>query len=366
MRIFRPSSSAASSRPRPLGSGRWNLPTVSAVGALGLSALALVLPVDFVTESPGPTFNTTGDYKDRKLISIEGANTFPTDGRLDMTTVQVAGGPNSTIGALQVLSSWFDPSHAVLPSDLVYSPALSSQEVSERNSADMTNSQEIAQAAALTYLGVGYGETLTVTGTAEGSPSAGVFEHGDIIRAINDQPLTSYQSLTQALDASAGQPVLVSFERAGQAQQLELSPVFNEQTGRYVLGLYISRTFDFPLKVTYGLDQVGGPSAGLMFSLGIVDVLTDGSMTGGKHFAGTGSIETDGTVGSIGGIEQKMKGAREAGAQVFLAPAANCPDVVGAVPEGLAVVSVSSLAEAADAVTRIGAGEDPAVFPTCS
>ena len=101
-------------------------------------------------------------------------------------------------------------------------------------------------------------------------------------------------------------------------------------------------------------------------SLGIIDELTEGKMTGGVHFAGTGTIESNGDVGSIGGIAQKMVGAKDAGATVFLAPADNCDEVVGHIPDGLSVVKVSNLTEAADAVKKIGAGEDPSTFPTCT
>ena len=92
--------------------------------------------------------------------------------------------------------------------------------------------------------------------------------------------------------------------------------------------------FKFPFDVKISLDKVGGPSAGMMFALGIVDTVTPGDLTGGKHVAGTGTITPDGAVGPIGGIGQKMVGARSGGATMFLAPAANCDDVVGHIPDG--------------------------------
>lgn len=343
-----------------------NLYTVSATGLTGLSLLSLVIPVNFVTESPGPTFNTIGEFNKKPLIEIEGAETYPVTGYLDMTTVQVAGGPNSTLGSLGALSTWLEESTTVLPSDLVYDPTVTSEEVSARNSADMTNSQEVAQAAALTQLGIDYTETLNVSGAVEGGPSEGLVQEGDIITDINDEPLTKYSDLTDRVNASGGQPVTVTLKRDAQTQHVTVTPVYNDKSGRYVLGLYLSRTFNFPLTVKYGLEEVGGPSAGMMFALGIIDELTEGDMTGGEHFAGTGTIESDGTVGPIGGIEQKMKGAADAGATVFLAPASNCDEVVGKVPSRLSVVKVETLDEAVEAVTRIGQGQDPANFPTCT
>ncbi|WP_185174403.1 PDZ domain-containing protein [Rothia nasimurium] len=353
----------AGARPRER---RADLRTVSAVGTLGLSMFSLVIPVDFVTESPGPTFNTIGEFDSKPLIEIEGAQTYPVSGNLDMTTVSVAGGPNTSLFAIEALATWLEDSTAVLPSDLIYDPSVTSEQVTAQNTADMTNSQEVAQAAALTQLGIDYTEILTVSGAVEGAPSQGVLQEGDVITALNGEPLASYTDLTERVNASAGQPVTLTVTRDGSEQDVTVTPSYNEQRQRYVLGLYIARSFEFPMTVNYGLEEVGGPSAGMMFALGIIDELTEGEMTGGIHFAGTGTIDADGTVGSIGGIEQKMRGAADAGATVFLAPADNCDEVVGNVPRRLNVIKVSTLDEAVDAVTRIGQGEDPATFPTCS
>lgn len=345
--------------------GAWNMRTVSAWGTIVLCGTALVVPVNFVTEVPGPTFNTIGEFSKRQLIEISGTETYPVTGRLDMTTVSVAGGPNSTVSALSVLGTWLEPSTTVLPSDLVYDPALTGEEVSAANTAEMTNSQEVAQAAALKFLGIDYKENLTVSGAVEGGPSEGQVLEGDIVRAVNGNSLKDYQGLIDGVNASQGREVTLTVEREGQEIDLALTPTFNEENGRYALGLYIARSFDFPFTVSYGLEEVGGPSAGMMFSLGIIDELNEVDMTGGKHFAGTGTIEVDGTVGSIGGIAQKMKGAADNGATIFLAPAANCDEVVGRVPEGLTVIKVETLDDAAQAVTAIGKGADPAAFPTC-
>jgi PDZ domain-containing protein len=123
--------------------------------------------------------------------------------------------------------------------------------------------------------------------------------------------------------------------------------------------------FTFPFDVEISLEKVGGPSAGLMFSLGIIDTVTPGDLTGGKHIAGTGTISPDGLVGPIGGIEQKLQGARAGGATLFLAPAANCQEVAGRIPDGLQVVRVETLAEARDAVERAGNGQDTSGLPAC-
>jgi PDZ domain-containing protein len=124
--------------------------------------------------------------------------------------------------------------------------------------------------------------------------------------------------------------------------------------------------FTFPFDVEISLEKVGGPSAGLMFSLGIIDTVTPGDLTGGKHIAGTGTITPDGAVGPIGGIGQKMQAARAGGATLFLAPAANCEQVAGHIPDGLQVVRVENLAEARAAVERAGSGQDTSGLPGCA
>ena len=128
--------------------------------------------------------------------------------------------------------------------------------------------------------------------------------------------------------------------------------------------LVLSARADSDIDATFGLQDVGGPSAGSMFALGIVDSLTPGDLTGGKDIAGTGTIEIDGQVGAIGGIRQKMAGAQDAGSDYFLAPASNCSEVVGHEPRGMEVFAVSTLHEAVGAVEAIAAG-DTSGLTTC-
>jgi PDZ domain-containing protein len=119
------------------------------------------------------------------------------------------------------------------------------------------------------------------------------------------------------------------------------------------------------LKVTLGAGDVGGPSAGMMFTLGIIDKVTAQNETGGKIIAGTGTIDDKGNVGAIGGINLKMLGALRDGATWFLAPADNCADVVGNIPNGLNVIKVSTLDEAYNDVVAIGQGKTSG-FPQCT
>lgn len=127
----------------------------------------------------------------------------------------------------------------------------------------------------------------------------------------------------------------------------------------------LSRGFEFPVKVNFALDGIGGPSAGMIFALAIYDEMTPGDLTGGKKIAGTGTIDEQGTVGPIGGIRQKMIGSRSDGAEYFLAPGSNCEDVTGHIPEGLQVVRVDSLTEAIEAVEQIAQQSSIEGLATC-
>ena len=128
------------------------------------------------------------------------------------------------------------------------------------------------------------------------------------------------------------------------------------------MGVDIAEQYKFPFTVSFSVGDIGGPSAGMMFALGIIDKLTPVNLTGGKFIAGTGEIEASGRVDAIGGIQQKMVGARDAGATVFLTPAANCPDTKGAVPAGLRLVKVSTLSQAVTYLEDLKSGQ---AVPSC-
>jgi PDZ domain-containing protein len=133
--------------------------------------------------------------------------------------------------------------------------------------------------------------------------------------------------------------------------------------GQAVVGVGVAETYTgFPFRVKVNVGDIGGPSAGLMFALAIIDKLTPQNLAGGRFIAGTGEISVSGTVSPIGGIQQKMAGARAAGATVFLTPAGNCPDTAGAVPAGLRLMKVSTLAGAVAGLKALAAGRP---VPSC-
>ncbi len=338
---------------------------VSGSLALLLGAAAVLLPAPYVLEAPGPTFNTIGEVKSQPLIEITGRETFDPEGELDLTTVYVSGGPNGNVGIFDAFRAWIDPNQTVRPEELVYAPGTTRSDIEERNAVSMTSSQESAIAAALGHLEIPYKESLTVMELAEDSAAKGILEPGDTITSISGTPVESIDTLRNALSDAEGAGVDLRVLRGGSPTELSVTPRQSGE-GDYQLGVLLSSEFDFPFEVRIALDNVGGPSAGSMFALGIIDKLTDGDLTGGKHFAGTGTIDSTGVIGRIGGIQQKLVGARDEGAEFFLAPADNCAEVVGHVPDGLKVVRVGTLDEAVRAVEVLGSGQDGADLPSCS
>lgn len=338
---------------------------VSGLLALGLGITAVSLPVPYVVESPGPTFNTLGDDNGKPVISITGRESFPASGSLDLTTVYVDGGPNGPVSVFEAFSAWLDGTKAVYPEELVFPKGVTREQSQQESAVAMTTSQENAVASALRELNIPFEQKMQVAGLPEDSASRGKLQEGDLLVAINDKPITALSVVQSELAAGNGAPVTVAVDRAGIRIPVVITPA-KADTGRFILGVMLQYKFTFPFEVKISLEQVGGPSAGMMFALGIVDRVTPGDLTGGKHIAGTGTITPDGEVGPIGGVAQKMYGARSGGATLFLAPADNCDDVTGHIPAGLQVVKVENLAEARKAVELAASGADTSGLPACS
>lgn len=338
------------------------------VGAfLGIAVAAVVsmVPVHYAVLEPGPISNTLGAGADGKpLISITGAAVYPTSGALNFTTVRVTGGPGDRPTALMVIRAWFDPHAAVLDEDQLFPKGVTGKQVEQENTAEMAGSQQDAIAVALRALGKAVPETVLVAAVPAGSPSAGVLKPGDEIVSVDGHRVTSAQDVRT--DVQARRPVesvTLGVRRAGAALTLKVTA--GRSDGHAAVGIYLRSTFHFPVTVRINAGDVGGPSAGTMFALGIYDKLTPGALTGGADIAGTGTIDTDGTVGPIGGIQEKLAGAQEGGAQWFLAPAGNCGEVVGHVPDGLRVVKIATFEQARRAVEAIG-GKHTGSLPTCT
>lgn len=344
--------------------------SVLGAGLIGLVIVALV-PAPFVIEQPGPVYNTLGDVtvgdKSVSLIDIPGEKTYPTEGSLDMLTVSVRGNRESPPNWLEVAAAYLDASRAVVPVDLVYPEGETVEQSNQQGAVDMANSQKAAVAAALTELGYDLPTTLSVVETQTGSPAEGALKAGDVIVSLNGETFKDVTELRAAIaDNGTDKPATLQVTRDGTPMTLELTPVLSTgDNPAPILGIIVGSEFDFPFEVKIQLENVGGPSAGMMFALGIIDKLTPGALNGGKDIAGTGTIDATGAVGPIGGIRQKLYGASNAGATYFLAPESNCNEVTGHIPAGLTVFAVKTLDDSLAALKAISSGADTSALPTC-
>ncbi|MGW9156605.1 MULTISPECIES: YlbL family protein [unclassified Microbacterium] len=350
-----------------LGLGVWAL-----IVALVALVVLTFLPSPYVIQRPGPVYDTLGTATDKDgdevpLIKVEGAETFETAGTLDLTTVQVVGNRERTPSWFELALAWMDSSRAVVPLDSVFPEGVTTEQRDERNATLMVDSQHEATAAALNELGYDTGAEVVVVEAVADSPADGALEADDVITAIDGTAVESATELRAAIQEAAGDPVTLTVRRDGEEQTVEVTPEEHTEGGvtTWLIGVTLRTDYDFEIDVTIQLDNVGGPSAGMMFALGIIDTLTEGELNGGENVAGTGTIDAAGTVGPIGGIRQKLYGARDAGAEYFLAPEANCDEVVGHVPDGLQVIRTGTLDESLDALEVIADDGDVASLPTC-
>ncbi|GAA3696798.1 PDZ domain-containing protein [Zhihengliuella alba] len=335
------------------------LTAATAIG-VGLSFVAMILPAPYVVEAPGPVVNTVGEMQGRPVLSIDGHPSYASSGQLDLTTVYVRGGAGRQISFFDTLVAWGSEDQDVFPAESVYPRGVTGEQVSEQNTAAMDDSQETAVAAALTELGIEYRSEIAVVDFAS-ELNSDVLEAGDVVVAVNGAEVTTAQDVRDALQEAESSTLRIL--RGGDELDVEVDS--EEVDGARRVGIYLRTDYEFPFDVRFGLDDIGGPSAGMMFALGVIELLTPGELPGDTHVAGTGTVTAGGEVGPIGGIAQKAVGAREAGAEVFLAPAGNCADLEGRVPDGLDVVRVETVADAYDAVAHLGGGGEAGDLPTC-
>lgn len=351
----------------------WTLPTLIIAAAVAIGLAISLLPLPFVVYSPGPTFDVLGTQNEQRILEVEGAD-FEPQGQLRMVTISEQGGPGSTVTAATLLHALVTPGYAIRPYDSVYPRGVTAEELKQVSDSQMRSSHSTASVAALEQLGYDLPTVITVLGAAEGSGAEGKIAEGDRLVSIEvpglgtfpmDTPSAPFALMRQV---PAGTTVRVTVERGGVELVEEVVtgalPEGTKNPEGSRLGVILDLDIDMPLEVLFHLEKVGGPSAGMIFALGIIDELEGGTLTGGKVIAGTGAMHYDGTVEPIGGVEQKMYGALRDGAEWFLAPASNCDSVVGNVPDGLNVGAVGTLAEAVDAVRKIASDQGDSV-PTC-
>jgi PDZ domain-containing protein len=324
-------------------------------------AVAALLPVPYVILGPGPTLNTLGVSSGQPLIKISGHQTYSTTGNLNLVTVSYQGGPGSNMNIFQALRGWLSPSQAVVPQTELFPAGQSAQQTQAQDTEQMTGSQQTATAAALTQLHIPYQTVVSVISTVPGYPASKSLKAGDVIEAVDGKAVDRQTSLSSMITAHpVGTVLTLTVLRGGKTLMI---PVASKTSGgAAVIGVDVQEQYKFPFTVSISVGDIGGPSAGMMFALGIIDKLTPLNLTGGKFIAGTGEITAAGQVQPIGGIQQKMVGARSAGATIFLTPAANCSATTGAVPAGLQLVKVSTLSQAVSDLEAIKAGKS---VPSC-
>lgn len=334
--------------------------------ALIVFFVGMALPVPYVRLVPGPVSDTLGTDSGNPLISIKGHPTAKTTGKLYLVTVGEYGGPGRNLSADNVLSGWWNSRDAVVPVSVLYPPNVTAQQAAKEDAAQMDMSQENAKLAALRYLGYKLqADGALVTGIEATSAAKDKLHTADVITGLDAAKVTNSDSLLSALGTHhVGDQVTLHVQRDGKPVDVPVTLQPPRSTkGTPSIGITVTDDFALPFQIDIQLKNVGGPSAGMAFALGIIDKLTDGNLTGGLTIAGTGTIDADGKVGEIGGVQQKMAGARKAGATVFLVPAGNCAEALKAVPKGLRLVKVSTLGGAVDAVQKVRDGK-PGV-PSC-
>ena len=340
---------------------------------VALIAAVFLVPVNAVIEAPGPTWNVldNGSSSDQDVLKVSGTETYPTEGALRMTTVSVSGCPGYPVTTADLIAAWISADKRIVDRDEVCPQDQSAEQVEETGKAQMTASQDSAVIAALVETGKAGAMHLTVTEVTEQQTSTEI-QAGDVLETITPEggqttTLTSFSQLRELMTTiPEGTRVTLGVRRGEQKASAALTTIApQEGTTGSLLGLSLKISVDSPVEATFGLSDVGGPSAGMMFALGVVDEITPGSLTGGKDISGTGTIDMTGQVGPIGGIQQKMAGARESGSTFFLAPASNCNEVKGHEPKDMQVFAVNTLHEAVAATEAIASGNTSGLA-TCS
>ena len=320
---------------------------VAAALVLGLAVVAAVRPVPYVTFSPGPTVNVLGEFDKKPIIEVERHKSYRDKGSLRLLTV-IPSGPETKISLAEMVLAWADPDRSVYPYRAVYGATDTRKSVRQESTAQMANSQDIAVAAALGALDIPVEKATRIVTVEKGGPAAGKLEPGDRIVRVNGKSIGSYDELGRAIrPLPVGSKVTVVARRDGKDVTLRMRTTRSPaDPGASALLVVVAPDYRFPFDVNLNLDEdIGGPSGGLMFSMGIYDVLTPGSLTGGKVIAGTGEIDEDGNVGAIGGIQQKLVAAQDVGAKLFFAPADNCAEALAGNfdPEKMRLVKATTL-----------------------
>lgn len=331
-----------------------------------------VIPFPYVIERPGQLANTLGSVRtsdgEVPMIQIEGHPSYDTSGELNLLTVSISGNPEQSVSGLELFAAWIDPTQEILPMELIYPQGVTREQREQQNAQLMTSSQDDATAAALNELGIPFGERLIVMEVNTSSDAQGQIEPGDQLLALNGEQLDDYTELRAAITANGDQrPAEVTVLRGDQELTVSVTPQTMGEGAEQavVLGLGVRTEYEFPFTVDIMVDQIGGPSAGTIFALGIVDKLTPEALVAGRKIAGTGTISGSGVVGEIGGLTQKLVSANRAGNELAFIPHSQCTDFDANVIGDLRIVPIRTLGEAVDALEELNSGAALNQLPAC-
>ncbi|MGY2085018.1 YlbL family protein [Blastococcus sp. SYSU DS0539] len=329
--------------------------SMGAVLLLLFGVLGTSVPVPYVAQVPGPTFNTLGEIDGEPIIAVQGRDRNEVEGNLNLTTVGVSRGGLSLV---QAVRGWFDDEVSVVPEELVYPPDRSEEETRQVNRQAFLTSEQAAESVALGELG--FPQKVVVREVPEGSQSEGRLEEGDALESVDGQPVPDSDVLADVLTGiPPGTTVPVTYTRLGERGTTTVTTGAAEGRAGSLLGISVLDQPSAPFDVDIQVADVGGPSAGLMLTLGILDLVGEEDLTGGAVIAGTGTIDLEGNVGPIGGIPLKIVSARDIGAEVFLVPAGNCAEAVAAPDAGVPLARVATLDDALEALADVRAGRTP-------
>jgi Lon-like protease len=322
------------------------------VVVLGVIGAALV-PVPYYALHPGKV-RPTAD-----LVLVEGGPDFPPDSPVAFTTVNLR-----ELSLLEAAAAWLDPDVAVMPEEEIRGNQ-TKEENRQLNLQLMDTSKQVAITVALRELG--YDVVIRTAGTIVAepplpdTPAEGVLEEWDVIVEVDGEPVDQPGEIGDLLQVGGvGATHRLVIERGPRPRTIrrQITTVASpDDPDRAMIGILTSERivdFEYPFPVDIDAGSVGGPSAGLAFTLAVLDHLTPGELTGGTQVAVTGTIELDGTVGPIGGIAQKAVAVRDRGYEVFVVPDVLAPVVRDKVEDDLQVIGVANLDEALEALASLG------------
>jgi PDZ domain-containing protein len=336
---------------RGLSRRTWTL-VFSLVVVVVLGLIGGFVQVPYVALGPGPTYDTLSAVGGTQVVAVSGKQTFKTSGQLRMVTVSLT----NDVTLFAALGMWISGKYALAPREDYFSPGESEQQVEQQNVQEFKDSQSDAEVSALRYLH--YPISVVAQEVVSKSPADQRIKPGDKLVTVDGKKVASAEAVQNALvDTKPGQTVDIVVQTGSQApRDLKIKLGSNPDRKQGFLGITPASHADVPFKITISLSDIGGPSAGLMFALAVVDKLTPDNVNGGMTVAGTGEIDDQGNVSPIGGIPFKLVAARDAGATVFLTPADNCSEAETHVPAGLRLVKVTSLSSAIKELADLKAG----------